>query len=113
MDIDLDLCEAELDAEVQNLRLLRKQMQSIQSIKTELRRKDNLIAVLKSKVISLETKLLSSEEEAEQLTTQLNTALHFHEADTLSRISGLQQQLGSLQQKIAELQEARDAEQIT
>jgi chromosome segregation ATPase len=112
MDIDLDLCEAELDAEVQNLRLLRKQMQSIQSIKTELRKKDNLIAALKSKVISLETKLLSSEEEAEHLTAQLNTALHFHEADTLSRISGLQQQLKTLQQKIVELQDVRDAEQI-
>lgn len=112
MDIDLDLCEAELDAEVQNLRLLRKQMQSIQSIKTELRKKDTLIATLKSKVISLETRLLSSEEEVEKLTAQLNTTLHFHEADTIARISNLQQQLKGLQQKIVDLQDARDMEQI-
>lgn len=107
-DIDLEFTELELGSDVGNLKLLQKQLNSVQSIRYEQQRKDELITRLKERVHFLETESRSYEDIKEHVLVQSRHVMKIRDQEMREKLSSLHEQMEGLRHKVRTSEEEQE-----
>jgi hypothetical protein len=111
MDVDLDLSEIsiDLDSDIGNLQLLRKQLNSVQSIRYEQQRKDELIVKLKERIRHLEGESRSYEDIKEHVLMQSRHVMKIKEKEIQGRFAIVGEQMENLKEQVQNSEEEHNA----
>ena len=100
MEMDLDLTEIGLDMDVDNLKLLQKQFTSMQNIRYEQQRKDELIYRLKERIKHLEQESHSYEDIKEHVLNQSRRVMEIRDQEMTERLSATRRQMELLVEQV-------------
>ncbi len=104
--------EIELDSDIENLKLLRKQLQSVHAIRMEQKRKDDTISRLRERIKALERQQVTYEELQEEFVIQVRRMSSLQEEQLETKIADLNSQLSSLQEQVIQLTEQATDEKM-
>ena len=110
MDFDFDACEHELNSEIENLKLLRQQLHSVQSIRNEQHRKDEIISKLKERVKALEQRQDSLDDIKDHFAFETRRVTSLYESELDVRVTSLQTQVETLKGEMQRADELRASE---
>lgn len=110
-EIDLDFTELELGSDIDNLKLLRKQLNSVQSIRYEQQRKDELICRLKDRIRHLESESRSYEDIKEHVLMQSRHVMKVRDQEMQEKFAGLHRQMEGLHEKVRHAEDEQDKNQ--
>jgi hypothetical protein len=106
---NIDFSIVELDSEIENLKLLRKQLNSLHTIRLEQQRKDELIHNLKERIRFLEGQQKSYDELQEQLYFHSRRANAESEKNLDAKIGVLTEQVSALKMQVSQSEEVHEA----
>lgn len=106
-ELDLDFTELELGSDIDNLKLLRKQLNSVQSIRYEQQRKDELIVRLKERVYNLERESRSYEDIKEHVLLQSRHVMTARDKEMQGKLDALHEQMDGLRQQVLVAEEEK------
>jgi hypothetical protein len=107
--MDLDLTEIELGSDIGNLHLLRRQLNSVQSIRYEQQRKDELIFKLKERIRHLEGEAHSYEDIKEHVLMQSRHVMKMKDKEIQGRFAIVGEQVQNLKDQVQNSEEEHNA----